>query len=299
MKAGFVRLTVALCGIALVQSHAVAQAAQAESTNTLDVVVTDKLDKPVADLKPEDFKVIDNRVERPITSVKLVAPGDEKSDPPVTAYLVVDMVNTVSEAISCDRALKEFLRQAGPRLAVPTSLIFFTDTTVRFQREPTRDPKVLLANLANAHVQGTSRSILGMGGVAQFRGRVEKSLQAMTHIAMKLNEVKGRKLILWIGPGWAAFPFPAVLNSDRALDQLFKYIVDFSTALRQVRITVYFVDTFGAVPDLLEPGRTTLYLQFTKGVGAQSRPTMAISWCRSSLRRPAAGSFLTATTSPG
>jgi VWFA-related protein len=255
MKAGFVRLTVALCGIALAQSHAVAQA---ELANTLDVVVTDKSDKPVADLKPEDFKVIDNHVERLITSVKLVAPGDEKSDPPVTAYLVVDMVNAVSEAIPCDKVLKEFLRQAGPRLAVPTSLIFFTDTTVRFQREPTRDPKVLLANLENANVEGTSRSVLGMGGWLQFQGRVQKSLQAMTRIAMKLNEVKGRKLILWIGAGWEAYPSAGIPWSNKEADELFTYIINFSTALRQVRITVYFVDTFGAAPALLDSDRTTL-----------------------------------------
>ena len=234
----------------------------ASETMTLDVVVTDKADKPVANLKPEDFKILDSGEERPISSVKLVAPGDEKSDPPVTVYLVVDEVNSVYEDTPTKQVIGEYLRQAGAQLAEPTSLILVTDANVSFQRQPTRDPKILMANLAV--MSGPNHSVLPLrGGSGRAADLWRTSLEGLNHIAMKLSEVKGRKLVIWISPGWP-FGGPWVHGPNEGLEAIFSYNVKVSTALRKAGITIFSVDPHGADP-MFRSNLNTSYKSYLKG----------------------------------
>jgi VWFA-related protein len=242
-----------------------APAPQADNPMTLDVVVTDKADRPVAGLAMGDFKVLlDNKNQRDVVGVKMVSGEEDKADPPVEAILLVDMINVPFETLSNERKdIVKYLELRGTRLPVPTRFIFLTETELRYQGEATRDPKVLLKNLeANPSLQRLSQPTAGYQQFAQMR---QKSLQAMNELAVRMSGEPGRKLVIWISPGWASFSKVSDQKSPKELDALFTFIAGISTELRAAGITLYNVDTHGVERDLaaLETG---YYKEFLKGV---------------------------------
>jgi VWFA-related protein len=248
-----------------------APAAQADNPMTLDVVVTDKADRPVAGLAMGDFKVmLDNKNQRDIVSVKMVSGQDDRADPPVEAILLVDMINVPFETLSNERKdLIKYLQRMGTRLSVPTRFVFLTETELRYQGEATRDPKILLQNLENN--PSLQRLTQPQGGYQQYAQMREKSLQALNELAVKMSGEPGRKLVVWISPGWASFSKVSDQKSPKELEMLFTFIAGISAELRAARITLYNVDTLG-VPGDLAATEIGYYKEFLKGV---SKPSQA------------------------
>ncbi len=232
----------------------------------LDVVVTDKADRPVGDLKPEDFKVLDNKEARSVTGARPVAGEDLKADPPTEAILLVDEINTPFEMMSNERKnIEDFIAQSGGHLTIPTSFFFLSETELDYQGKPTRDAKVLLDNLEkNPNPQ---RSFQLQGGLQQEVQMREKSLQALNGLALKLRDEPGRKLVIWISPGWQAFSDVTHQKSAQEMQGLFDYIVGISSVLRDARITLYSVDPRGAQRDLATAGNG-YYQEYVKGVAS-------------------------------
>lgn len=80
---------------------------------------------------------------------------------------------------------------------------------------------------------------------------------------MKLNDGRGRKLVIWISPGWA--PYAATHEEPiKDLRDRFSYIVNISTLLRQAGITIYSVDPHGADP-IFGLDINTSYKRYLKG----------------------------------
>jgi VWFA-related protein len=81
------------------------------------------------------------------------------------------------------------------------------------------------------------------------------------------NEARrpGRKLLIWVGPGWPMLDSDNYLFSDKDQQRYFDTIVETSSRLREARITVYSVHAadpgLGAMPD-----RRFMYQGFLKGV---------------------------------
>jgi VWFA-related protein len=75
----------------------------------------------------------------------------------------------------------------------------------------------------------------------------------------------GRKLLIWVGPGWPMLDANNYMFSDKDQRRYFDAIVELSTKLREARMAVYSVSAtsagLGAVPD-----RRFLYQDFLKGV---------------------------------
>jgi VWFA-related protein len=71
------------------------------------------------------------------------------------------------------------------------------------------------------------------------------SLTALDRIAVSVGRRPGRKLIVWIGPGWSAFARLAWLTTNNQQQGLFDYIAVVATALREARITLYSIDPAG------------------------------------------------------
>jgi VWFA-related protein len=99
---------------------------------------------------------------------------------------------------------------------------------------------------------------------AQMR---EKSLQALNGLALKLRDQPGRKLVIWISPGWESFSNVSAQKSAKEFEALFTYIVGISTALRDARITLYSVDPYGGPRDLAQAGNA-YYGEYVKGVAS-------------------------------
>ena len=79
-----------------------------------------------------------------------------------------------------------------------------------------------------------------MGGEGYVE-RFQRSAKAMDNIAQNEARKPGRKLLIWVGPGWPILNRPSDGYFDKEQRRNFENIVELSTALRQARITAYSV----------------------------------------------------------
>jgi len=228
---------------------------------TLDVVVTDKSGKPVSGLEQRDFTLLDNKQPQKIVSFQ--ASGSATADP-VEVILLVDTVNTEFTNVAIERKeIEKFLLRNGGALAQPVSMIFFSDTTAT-GTTASRDGNAVIADM--------NQKQLGLRTIGRSQGftggleRAQLSLNTLQKLADFEATLPGRKLVVWISPGW---PFlvsglDRELTSQRQRQMFFSSIVALSDGLRRARITLFNIDPLGTADagDL----RTTDYKQFLKPV---------------------------------
>jgi VWFA-related protein len=216
----------------------------------LDVVVTDRAGKAVQGLEEKDFTVLDNGHPQSLLSFRAegsaVAVASLKpAEPPVKIILLVDEVNTDFNRVSYERdQIKRFLLQNNGALAHPVSMAFFSDTGTELQEESSRDGKALLASF-DQH-ETSLRSIRRGEG---FYGAVERfqlSLNTLNSLVVKEENLPGRKIVVWISPGWPILSGPGVELTAKNEASLFASIVSVSTALRKAQMTLYSLDPQGA-----------------------------------------------------
>jgi VWFA-related protein len=224
----------------------------------LDVVVSPKTGPPVADLQQQDFTLLDNKSLRTITSFQAFA-GREA---PIKVVLVIDAVNTSTQRVGYVRIqIDKFLRAEGGHLAYPVALAVATDRGISIAAELSSDGNALSDVLDKQDV-----AIRAIGRSAGFYGAAERlqySLAALHQLTASLSPQPGRKIVLWVSPGWPLLSGPRVELSSKEQQQIFSEVVSFSTQLRQVGITLYSVNPAGSTESLL---RASYYKDFLKGV---------------------------------
>jgi VWFA-related protein len=237
----------------------------------LDTVITDKSGARIAGLKAEDITVFDNKQRQTatVTEVAAAAPGDSV---PVEAYVVVDEINTPMAMLANERNDFTAYFKRVKELPVPTALVFFTVDGLKFQKEPSRDPAILMANLeANPTTAQAFRTTdpssvetsQTTGSYYTLEAQREKSLQAMNVLGLKLAKRPGRKLVIWMSPGWGDWSFQGSRMSRKNFEDLFSYEAGLSTLLRVARITLYSVDSGGT--DCSTCTQHSRYKGFVKG----------------------------------
>jgi VWFA-related protein len=224
----------------------------------LNVVVTTKDGKPNAELQQRDFTLLDNKSPQPITSFRML--GGPTA--PVRVVLVVDAVNTSYQVIAYERQqIDGFLKSNGGQLAHPTTLVVFTDTGTQIQKAFSNDGNALASDLDN-HVIGL-RNLTRSAGFYGAAERLQMSLTALERLVAQESTIPGRKLIVWVSPGWPLLTGPRIELSAKQQDGLFSQIVGLSTQMREANITLYAVDPRGT--GVLGPGNF-YYQEFLKGV---------------------------------
>lgn len=240
-----------------------APAPSASPTVHLDVTVTGRSGKPVPGLAQSNFTVLDNGLPQPILSFRAIqAPF---SDPPVQIILLIDSVNTSLSSVSFERdQITQYLRKSGPTLPYPLSFIFFSDNGAQIQRVPSRDTAKLLANLKEQDIGLHSiRRSSGFYGAVE---RLDLSIKTISQIAEFEQKTPGRKLLIWISPGWPYLSGPRISLSDHEERGLFSTVVGLSASLERARISLYSIDPIGVA----DAGgfRTIYYEEFLKGVAS-------------------------------
>jgi VWFA-related protein len=239
-------------------------AGSASRQMALDVVVTDKSGKPVTGLQQGDFTLLDNKQPQKILSFQAVEGGNTPADLPVEVKLLMDGINTAFTNVAIERnEMIKFLGRNGGALAQPVSLIFFSDSGAT-ETISSRDGNAVIADL--------NQKQLGLRAIGRAQGfyggleRMQMSLNMLQKFANYEASLPGRKLLIWISPGW---PFlisgmDQVLMTKRQKQELFNNIVALWDGLRRGRITLYNIDPLGTA----DAGglRTTDYKQFLKGV---------------------------------
>jgi VWFA-related protein len=237
---------------------------------TLDVAVTDHAGKAVRGLTEKDFTVLTNGRPQDILSFQASGGGVattnvQPAGQPVKIILLVDEVNTNFSRVAYEREqIKIFLQQNGGRLDRPVSMAFFSDKGTEIQNNSSRDGNALLASF-DQHETGL-RSI---GRAQGFYGAVEKfqlSLNTLQSLTAKETQLPGRKIVIWISPGWPLLSGPRVELGAKDEARLFASIVAVSNALREARMTLYSVDPEGA--ESAGGERNFYYKEFLKPVTA-------------------------------
>jgi len=232
----------------------------------LDVVVTPKSGPPVADLRQPDFTLLDNKSPQTITSFKAVT-GREA---PIEGVLVIDAVNASAQTVAYERAqIQKFLAAEGGHLAYPFTLAVVTDTGIQILGNMSSDGNALSAILDrdDIGIRSIGRST-GYYGAAE---RLQLSLEALTQLVAKEAPRAGRKVVLWVSPGWPLLSGPSTELGAKQQQQIFDNIVSISTQLLQARVTLYSVDPLGASESV---GRTSYYKEFLKGVTKPNQVTV-------------------------
>jgi len=233
----------------------------AQQPLTLDVVVTEKSGTPVLDLQQKDFTLLDNKQPQPILSFRGPAANP---DPPSEVIVLLDEVNTAYHDVATETIQAEkFLNQYHGKLPVPMSLAFFTDKGVSGaagSQGPTEDAETLLAELhanrAPLRVIGRSEGVYGAGD------RVDLSLRTLEQLTAYEQQRPGRKMLIWISPGWPLLSGPRQDLSEKSQQSIFSTIVGLSDTLRKARVTLYSIDPLGTADGL----RTFYWQEFAKGV---------------------------------
>jgi VWFA-related protein len=231
---------------------------------SLDVEVTGKSGMPVPGLQQQDFTILDDKRPGPISSFRAVTAVEQE---PVTVTLVIDAVNTSFSIVSSERQqIEGFLRANGGHLSHPTALAVFMDTGIEVQPEYSTDGNAL-SGVLEKYTVGL-REIRRSSGFYGADERTELSLAALSQLTTRLASRWGRKIVVWISPGWPLLSGPGVELTGKQERQIFGNIVSFSTRLRQAHITLYGADPLGAGESV---GRTFYYLEYVKGISKPSR----------------------------
>jgi VWFA-related protein len=228
----------------------------------LDVVVTARSGPPVAGLRQQDFTVLDNKTPVQVTSFRAVSGNQAQTNvDPIHVVLVVDAVNINYQDLATERdQLDRFLHANGGRLAAPTTLAFFTDKGTQIEEGFSTDGNEISTSL--------DKYTLGLRNIrrsSQYGAsdRFQLSMTALSELAEREGSLPGRKMILWVSPGWPLLSGPGIELSYKQEQQLFSTIVGLSTRLRQGRTTLYSIDPLGTGENV---SRTFYYKNFTKGV---------------------------------
>jgi VWFA-related protein len=229
----------------------------------LDVVVSPKSGPPVGDLQQQDFTILDNKSPQTVTSFAAIS-GREA---PIQVLLVIDAVNSDASHLSYQRGqIDKFLRAEGGHLAYPVAVALFTDKGVQIVEDFSSDGNALSSALDNNKI-----GLRFIGRSAGFYGaadRLQYSLAALRQLIGDIAPRPGRKLILWVSPGWPLLSGPRLDITSKEQQQIFADVVAFSTQLRQARITLYSVNPLGAGESVY---RGSYYQEFLKGVSKPSQ----------------------------
>lgn len=249
------------------QSHAPMPQRVPNGQLLLDVVVTDKAGNPVSGLDRSDFTLLDNN--RPTAIESFQAYGGQAAEPaqPTQIILVVDAVNIGFNEVSYSRfGIDRFLHSNGGRLSVPTSIYWYTDNglaPIQGETAPTTNGNTLAAQMdaTSGHLRILNRSAGVWGAIERF----EMSVQTLTRMAQEAATHPGRKLLIWIGPGWPMLAGPNMQMGWKDQQRLFGNIVQLSTLLRDAQMQIY------SVTPGMPNSYTYVYESYTKGVKKASQ----------------------------
>lgn len=231
---------------------------QSSGAISVEVVVAPKNGPPVAGLTEQDFTVFDNKAPQKISSFRALG----GSEAPVEVILVIDAVNTAYTTIAYEREeIDRFLQANGGHLVYPTQLAIFSDTSMQIQNGFSKDGNALSTSLDHYTV-----GLRAIGRSAGFYGAGEQlqlSIRTLHQLAAYGAKLPGRKIVLWISPGWPILSGPEVELTAREQQNIFDTIVSMSTELRQARITLDSIDPLGTADTGI---RTTYYQNFLKGI---------------------------------
>jgi VWFA-related protein len=239
--------------------------AAAQLTNgliNLDVVVTDATGKLVSGLSPADFRLVEDGQPNKILSFHSFDGISAQPKPAVEVILLLDTLNLPSELAHHEREeLERYLRLNGGHLSQPTAIFGLSEDGARWIAQSSRNGNGLAAAIASNQEMAMVRPLRG-SPAASFIGGADSpaltALKTLGAIATAERQIPGRKLLVWVGPGWSVGSskyfegtgtyHEEYLGTKKLRQNLFDRIYWFSTLLRESRIALYTLSVGEATP---------------------------------------------------
>jgi VWFA-related protein len=239
-------------GLGFAASACAQSALPAEGRLKLDVVVSDPSGAPVTGLDRTNFTLLDNNHPANILSFHAFDRTTARPDPPVELILVIDEAQHPSQQIGDEEfGLKQFLKQNGGHLALPTTVYRLSDLNLSVTPQPTADGNALDALLSSK----SGMNEVDMGGADCAAGDhfpafrpCQSALVALGFITLTERAKPGRKLLVWVG------------NRGPIGKNSFDWVTEFSTRLREARITLSSVSLWR------NPGERLPYVRYLDAV---------------------------------
>ena len=236
-------------------------------TVTLDVQAEQKGGAAISGLGQGDFTVLDNKTTQTLTSFREVGAGAA----PARVLIAVDAVNIGFTRLAYARdQLQKFLSANEGRLAAPTTLAVVTDTGTSVQPSATTDGNALSEAVKNDQIG--LRILRRSSGFYGASDRIQLSLTALRQLIAQEAALPGRKLLVWLSPGWPLLSGPRVDLGDKTRQAIFNDIVSLSNQMRAAQITLYSVNPLGAGESVR---RASYYQSFLKGISKPNQVDLA------------------------
>jgi len=197
------------------------------------VEVTDKAGHPISGLQEADFRVFDDHREQKILAFSATDVAHPAATP-AEIQIIIDAMNSGPVTVARERdGVSGFLKRSAGKLDYATSIWALENQRLKQIAPPSKDGAALMAAL-----DGSQSPLRVVDRSAGMWGDVERSDQAIRLVKEMIApdaRPKGRKLVLFISPGW-----PLLFNYE--VDQrkwLFDDIVEISNGLRASRIAFY------------------------------------------------------------
>ena len=234
---------------------------------TLDVVAAPKNGNATPGLAQGDFTVLDNKSPQTLTSFRALGGGTA----PAEAVVVLDAINISYTRLAYARdEVEKFLSADGGHLAIPTTIAVVTDTETKMLPGFTKDGNTLSAAVKNDQIGlRINRPSSGFYGAGD---RLDLSLKAMRQVLGQLAAQPGRKLVLWVSPGWPLLSGPRINLDSKAQQNIFNNVMALSSGMRAAQITLYNIDPLGAGQSVL---RATYYQNYLKGISKPGQADLA------------------------
>jgi VWFA-related protein len=213
----------------------------------LDVAVKDKAGKAVAGLASTDFTVLDNGQPAKIVSFSAYDGIASRPDPSAEIIFVIDAANhTRDQTVAAQRGIQDFLLRNGGHLTQPVEIYRLSDLGLSATATPSIDGNALAEELRKGKgFEGIERKREDLNTILAppanrlaTRGQSfhpQSALEALGSIALLERRKPGRKLLVWVG------------YNELAGENAFDWTTEFSTRLREARITLFGV-TYWQLP---------------------------------------------------
>lgn len=223
------------------QNAAQQPAAQAADNRIhLAVQVAPKSGGEVPGLTQQDFTVLDNGAQQTIASFHAYTGHDA----PVVTLIVIDAVNTSVNNVDYGRIeLEKFLKSESGELSHPMALAVMNDIGIQTLGPFSLNGADLNAQLEKAQV--ALRALNRSGGFYGAAERTQISLRALAGITNAMASRGGRKLVIFISPGWPLLSGANVQLDGKQERELLDSIAATNYGLMQAGISLYSIDPLG------------------------------------------------------
>jgi VWFA-related protein len=231
--------------LATIQGGAENSTAKIRDRRTLlDVTVTDSKGRPVSGLKAADITVFDDGKAVPVIDFRSVGgepSASEGSEKVAEVVIIIDTVNTsLGDAAYEREQVEKMLRADGGKLPYPTAVLMANGTGADKIGPTTQDGNAIADQLSQT--VGNQHLFRRLNGFYSDAALAVASLKTLSSLVVEEGSHPGKKLFLWISPGWPllAAGDSATTAGEERTD--FSDIVALSTGMRQARIVLYCID---------------------------------------------------------